>query len=261
MIVSSLKFQKDIEFFNFINFPFHILMASFSPKQKPLDQSYFSIRHISYMRYNKIFWHIPFLFWKTVVGTALGAMCNMYRYYTTFYPLFLWWVLPWALCATHIIITLHFTHLFPGPRWQQRWDRHQTTLFLWWVLPWVSCNTYRYYTTFYPPVSWSEVTAAVRPTPDDPLPVVGTALGAVTSIVITPHFTHLFPGPRWQQPWDRHQTTLFLWWVLPWALCAECISLLHHILPTCFLVRGDSSRETHTRRPSSCGGYCPWRCV
>lgn len=31
------------------------------------------------------------------------------------------------------------------------------------------------------PVSWSEVTAAVNPTPDDPRPVVGIALGAVHS--------------------------------------------------------------------------------
>ena len=29
------------------------------------------------------------------------------------------------------------------------------------------------------PVSWSVVTAAVKPTPDDPRPVVGIALGAV----------------------------------------------------------------------------------
>lgn len=29
------------------------------------------------------------------------------------------------------------------------------------------------------PVSWSVVTAAVRPTPDEPRPVVGIALGAV----------------------------------------------------------------------------------
>lgn len=29
------------------------------------------------------------------------------------------------------------------------------------------------------PVSWSVVTAAVRPTPEDPRPVVGTARGAV----------------------------------------------------------------------------------
>jgi len=31
------------------------------------------------------------------------------------------------------------------------------------------------------PVSWSVVTAAVRPTPDEPRPVVATALGAVCS--------------------------------------------------------------------------------
>ena len=31
------------------------------------------------------------------------------------------------------------------------------------------------------PDSWSVVTAAVRPTPDEPLPVVGIALGAVCS--------------------------------------------------------------------------------
>lgn len=31
------------------------------------------------------------------------------------------------------------------------------------------------------PVSWSVVTAAVRPTPDEPRPVVGMALGAVQS--------------------------------------------------------------------------------
>ena len=30
----------------------------------------------------------------------------------------------------------------------------------------------------YKPVSWSVVTAAVRPTPDDPRPVVAIALGA-----------------------------------------------------------------------------------
>lgn len=31
------------------------------------------------------------------------------------------------------------------------------------------------------PVSWSVVTAAVRPTPDEPRPVVGIALGAVNN--------------------------------------------------------------------------------
>merc|ERR1719431_1770142 len=45
----------------------------------------------------------------------------------------------------------------------------------------LSANTMAPASNLLSPVSWSVVTAAVRPTPDDPLPVVVMALGAVWS--------------------------------------------------------------------------------
>ena len=42
------------------------------------------------------------------------------------------------------------------------------------------------------PVSWSVVTAAVRPTPEDPRPVVATARGAVCNTYLSEEPKHAF---------------------------------------------------------------------